>query len=327
MRTALFSDQPEDADAVFGAGRRERLAEVSTLYPEVVTRAHLADHAEALASVEAVFSTWGMWRPTDAQLDRMPALRAVFHAAGATNHFEDAFLERGIAVFSAWRANAVPVAEFVAAQILLGLKGYFRNVRELRARPVYRGVGQAFYGPGAHGETVALLGDGAIATLVRRRLADSDLHVLCLPTEPSQRTVSLDEAFRRAFVVSNHLPPTAENGRCITRAMLASMRPGAVFINTGRGQQVDTDGLVAAARERPDATFLLDVCDPEPVPPGHPLWTLPNVVLTAHIAGSLGDEVTRMADWMIDEFIRWRAGRPTRHHVPAPPRPVGATVG
>jgi phosphoglycerate dehydrogenase-like enzyme len=88
------------------------------------------------------------------------------------------------------------------------------------------------------------------------------------------------------------------------------MRENATFINTGRGGQVDQQGLVRAMRDRPDLTALLDVTVPEPLPDESELFTLPNVTLTTHIAGALGNEVVAMADFVIDEFLRWQDGKP-----------------
>ena len=89
------------------------------------------------------------------------------------------------------------------------------------------------------------------------------------------------------------------------------MPANASFINTGRGETVNHDDLVKVFRKRQDLTALLDVTDPaEPLPPESPLWSLPNVQISSHIAGAKGDEVGRVADFTIDEFERWRRGEP-----------------
>ena len=84
----------------------------------------------------------------------------------------------------------------------------------------------------------------------------------------------------------------------------------ATFINTGRGGTVDHEGLLQVLTARPDIMALLDVTDPEPLPLDHPLRDLPNVQLSAHIAGSIGNEVERMGEFAIDEFERWSRGEP-----------------
>jgi phosphoglycerate dehydrogenase-like enzyme len=93
------------------------------------------------------------------------------------------------------------------------------------------------------------------------------------------------------------------------------MRGGATFINTGRGATVVEADLTAVLQERPDLCALLDVTWPEPPEAGSPLYTLPNVWLSSHIAGSKGDEVRRMADWMIEEYQRCARDGSLRYEV------------
>jgi len=93
------------------------------------------------------------------------------------------------------------------------------------------------------------------------------------------------------------------------------MWKNAVFINTGRGAQVVEDDLVRVLRERPDLTALLDVTNPEPVEEGHPFYTLPNCLLTPHIAGSAGDEVARMGLYMLRECENYLSGKPNPYEV------------
>ena len=131
-------------------------------------------HEEALekgelGDVELFFSTWGMPALTPEQLARLPKLKAVFYAAGATDGFARPLFARNIKVLSAWQANAIPVAEFCTAQIMLGLKGYFRNTRSIKCRDDWAKA-HAMAGPGCYGETVALIGAGAIATLTKKML-------------------------------------------------------------------------------------------------------------------------------------------------------------
>jgi phosphoglycerate dehydrogenase-like enzyme len=93
------------------------------------------------------------------------------------------------------------------------------------------------------------------------------------------------------------------------------MRENAVFINTGRGAQVVEDDLVRILRERDDLTALLDVTYPEPPVEGHPFYTLPNCLLSPHIAGSAGDEVARMGEYMLAECKTYLAGEPCKYEV------------
>ena len=101
----------------------------------------------------------------------------------------------------------------------------------------------------------------------------------------------------------------------IDGALLGRMREGAVFLNTGRGRTVNEADLMETLRRRPDLTALLDVTHPEPPAADSPLFHLPNVRVTTHIAGSLNDEVHRLADFCLDEFDRYARGEPLRHAV------------
>jgi phosphoglycerate dehydrogenase-like enzyme len=96
------------------------------------------------------------------------------------------------------------------------------------------------------------------------------------------------------------------------------MSPTATFINTGRGAQVVEDDLVRAMTEQPDRCALLDVTWPEPCPPNHPFWSLPNVFLTPHIAGYAAREVYRLSDCMIEELDRYLRGEPNLYEVTLP---------
>lgn len=320
MKVAFLGD-PARIQRVFASGRREAVEALGEVLPGVVESHELDSRLAELEDVEALFSTWGMPALTPAQLDRMPKLRAVFYAAGAVNHFARPLLERGIMVSSAWQANGVPVAEFVLAQILLSCKGYFRNTREFAANPV---DGKACHvGPGAFGETVAILGAGAIGTKLIELLRTFRLEVIVydplLKPERTQtlgvRQASLEAAFREGFVVSNHLVDNSATVGLIDGNLLATMRPNATFINTGRGRTVRSDDLQTTLADRPDLTALLDVTDPEPLPPTSPLRQLPNIQISTHIAGSVGDEVLRLADYTIEDFTNFRDGRPFRYAV------------
>lgn len=302
LKAVFVCAKKETVDYVYSEAQRKKIAEVTDLMPEIVNAGNF-DSVD-LKDVEVIFSTWGMMCFTDEQLDRMPNLKAVFYGAGATDYFARPLLARGIKVISAWKANAIPVAEFVLAQIILSMKNYFSN-----------NWNNKFAGPGCYGETVALIGAGAISSKLQEMLKVLNLNVLVIPSRPERRTVSLEEAFRTAYVVSNHLPNREDNQKVLTKELFASMRQGATFINTGRGAQVDEAGLIEVLKARPDLTALLDVTFPEPPEAGSELYTLPNVRLTTHIAGSLNDEVHRMADYVIGDYLHFAAGEPLEHEV------------
>ena len=129
--------------------------------------------------------------------------------------------------------------------------------------------------------------------------------------------VSLEEMFSRCAVISNHLANNAQTRGMLNYDLFSKMEPHATFINTGRGAQVVEADLVRALTERPDLTAVLDVTFPEPPEAGHAFYTLPNCILTPHIAGSIGDEVVRMAEYMAEECHAWLTHTPPRYEVTA----------
>lgn len=309
-KSAILSANPSQIDYVYTPAQIQEIASITDFLPGIYS----AEDVESgkLADVEVLFSTWGMVQLDDALLERMPALKAVFYAAGATDYFARPLFARGIRVFSAWCANAIPVAEFCVAQIILGLKGYFRTSRSLTA-PEY--FNHKLAGRGVYGETVALIGAGAISNTVQKLLQAYRVNVVVVPSRREKRTVSLEEVFRTAMVVSNHLPDRDDNVGVLNGDLFRSMREGAVFINTGRGRQVNELEMIQVLEERSDLTALLDVTYPEPPPAGSKLYTLPNVKLTPHIAGSMNDEVHRMSEYMIEEYRRFASGEPCLYEV------------
>ena len=232
-KTIFLCNHPEQVNYVYSPDRKARLAELTDLREGTVTAEELANGG--FSDVEIVFSTWGMPSLSEEELAKyLPNLKAVFYGAGATDAFVRPLLARGVKVLSAWQANAIPVAEFCVAQILLSLKGYFRNSREIHRTGDWQS-GKPCIGPGVYGETVALIGAGAISTKVRELLQAFQINVVVVPSRPERRTVSLEEVFQTALVISNHLPNRDDNIGVLHRGLFASMRPGATFINTGRG--------------------------------------------------------------------------------------------
>jgi len=311
-------------DYIFSAGRQQRIEQLCTLHPTRITPENFSTEAENLKNLDVIFSTWGMFPLSAEQLDRLPALKAVFYAAGSVKHFAEPLLERGIKVTTAVEANAIPVAEFCLSQILLAAKGYFANNNKCRQKV----FNQCEAGRGNYGETVALLGIGAISRQLLTLLKPFNHRIIAvsgyLEKNPDlaqamgiAELVSIEEAFERAYVISNHLPNLPSNQKILTEHHFAMMREGATFINTGRGQQVDETGLINVMRQRGDLTALLDVTDPEPPLPDSPLYEVPNIWISAHIAGSQNDETIRMADYAIEECRRFIDGQPLQYEVTA----------
>ena len=281
----------------------------------ILTWDELVDQPETGRSAEFIFSTWGIPCVGEAEIAcYLPKLRLLFYAAGSVQDFARPFLRRGVRISTAAAINAIPVAEFAMAQIILANKGYF----QLNDRYKNNGFTAAWeYGDhfnGNYQETVGIIGAGAIGKRVIKLLAPFDLNILVydpfLPEEEAYKLgvqkAGLDEIFSTCRTISNHVPDNDRTKNMIDYTLLKKMKPYSTFINTGRGAQVVADDLCKALREQPGRSALLDVTDPiEPLPPEHELFTLPNAFITPHRAGSHTNEVRRMGQAMIDAYKRF----------------------
>lgn len=312
LKCFVVSDKTDQVNYVFTPQQFATIADLADFDGKIYSGDDL--RSGKLKEAEIIFSTWGMPSLTDKDMEFLPNLKFLFYAAGATDGFARPLLKKNIGLMSAWQMNAIPVAEFCYSQTLLALKGYFRNIRELNEKRDWaRDV--VPIGPGCYGEQVALLGAGAISQVFQEMLAKHNLDVIVIPSRPQNRTISIDEVFKTAMVVSNHLPDREDNQKCIGKSHFESMRIGATFINTGRGRQIDEEAMYEVFAARPDLTALLDVTYPEPPPANSKLYTLKNILISTHIAGSISDEVHRMSDCAIEEFRNYLKGEKVNYMV------------
>lgn len=313
MKAIYFNKNIKTVDWVFSAETQKALAEKLEILGKI-TPDEMDEKADILAKTECIFTTWGVPELTGEQIDKyFPNLKIVFYGAGSVQHFARPFIERGIHVCSSWQANGIPVAEFTVASILLSNKGSMRRADDYRADKS-KSTPNDF--PGNFGCKVGLIGFGAIGRKVAEYMKPFRVELMAYDPYVSDEVMAglgvkratLEEIFSQCQTISNHLPNNAQTRSMLTYELFKLMKPNATFINTGRGAQVVEDDLVRAMREEPRRTALLDVTWPEPCPADSPLWTLPNVVITPHIAGSLGDEVMRMGEYMRGECERFLNG-------------------
>jgi len=278
------------------------------------------EQKEALRETNLILSTWGMPALNAEFLKQAPSLIGVFYAAGSIKPFAtpEAFL-RGVRISSAQGANAIPVAEYASSAILLSLKQFWRHARAARERHAWHHLPV----PGAHRSIVGLVSLGAVGRMTAQMLATHDLEVLAYDPFASQETASklgvkltsLEEVFYRSDVVSIHAPWLPETENMINGRLLRMMKSGATILNTSRGAVINEPELYDVLQERPDISAVLDVTHPEPPRPDSPLHELENVFLTPHISGSMGNEITRMGRWMVDEVVRFLNGDTLKHEV------------
>lgn len=310
-------------DRIYGATEREDIAQRVEVIAPLQTPESIATDPAPLAEAELIFSGWGMLEVDQRFVDAAPNLRAIFYGAGTVRYFvTDALWQRGIRLTSAWGANAEFVAPYALAQIVLSLKRAWHFAGKVRAEGGYRPRTPV---PGLYTSTVGLVSLGQIGRRVARLLQQTLPAVRVLaydpfvsPAEASALDVELtglEELFRTCDVVSLHTPWLPETVGLITGELLASMKPDATFINTARGAVVNEPEMIAVLQQRPDLYALLDVTYPEPPVAGSPLYSLPNVLLTPHIAGALNSECRRMGRVMIEELDRYLAGEPMAYEI------------
>ncbi|MFJ6181976.1 hydroxyacid dehydrogenase [Streptomyces sp. NPDC092295] len=321
---AALAMKPDAAAAVLGPETLAALGAVCELTPPPVLDDFTTDRARAtLADVEILVTGWGCPPLDQAVLDLAPRLRAVAHTAGTIRgHITEACWERGIEVSSAAAANALPVAEYTVAMILLSGKRALERARDYRGardRDDWLGMDGAV---GNYGRTVGILSASLIGRRVIELLRPYDFRVLLHDPYVSDeeaaalgvRPVGLGELFAHSDTVSVHTPLLPATRGLVSRELLTSMRPDGVLINTARGAVVDQDALTDVLGEKL-IRAVLDVTEPETLPPDHPLWTCENALITPHLAGSQGNETRRLADLAVGEVERWAAGDGFAHPV------------
>lgn len=321
---AIFlCDNPETIARVYDTETRVTLGQCFDLRDGILTGDALAAQAP-LSGVQAVFSTWGMPALDVEQIRaQLPDLRWVFYGAGSVQYFARPFLAAGMRVFSAWGANAVPVAEYAVAQILMANKGFFQGLRRQQTggRQAFTEYHHCF--PGNYSIRIGVLGAGMIGKMVVSELRRHALEVLVYDPfvgdewlkQAGARRASLEDIFSTCQTITNHIANLPSTVGMLDYASFSRMLPNATFVNTGRGAQVVEDDLIRALRECPDRTAVLDVTWPEPPDEGSPLLTMENVILTPHIAGSTSNEVARMGAYMLEEAQRVLAGESAKWEV------------
>ncbi len=320
---AVFAMDPVHLPLLFPSPLMARLRRTAAIDPGLVVRDFAApETAVALAEAEVLITGWGCPHLDADALAAAPRLRTVLHAAGSVRSLVgEALWERGVTVSSAVTGNALPVAEYTLAMILLAGKDTFAQRERFRHTHTYPTPAET--APiGNLGRRIGVIGASRVGRRLLELLRPYDFEVLlhdpyvsvtdaaALGTE----LLPLDDLLSRSDIVSLHAPDIPETQRMLDRGRLALIRDGGVLINTSRGALIDHDALTDELLSG-RLTAILDVTEPEPLPPTSPLYKLPNVFLTPHIAGSLGNELARLGGIVVDELERLTAGLPPAHEV------------
>jgi phosphoglycerate dehydrogenase-like enzyme len=273
-----------------------------------------------IADTEVILSGWGMMKLDKEFLEAAPRLKAVLYGAGSVREFlTDEFWQRGIRLTSAYRANGIPVSEYTIAVMVLGLKQVLKSsqttcrerrfVRPTEAQGMFR-------------SKIGVIGAGVVGSGVLNRLKGYEVETFCYdPCLTPERArelgttpMGMDEIFRTCDCVTVHAANIPSTEGMITGAHLRTMKEGAVFINTARGAIVREQEMIEVLKEGRIFAFI-DVTEPEPPAPDSPLYTLPNVFLTPHTSGAIGQERHRQGEYVLEELKCFLKGEPARYPV------------
>ena len=265
----MYIIDPEDWARVYTPELQAEVESLVSVLSPVMSADQVLSRPDLLGQVDIILSGWGGPKFDKAFLELAPQLQAVFYGAGAVRYMlTEHFWEREIVLPAANIINAIPVAEFSLAHILLGMNRAWAQTREVRNRRTFAQLPV----PGAYRSTVGLISMSTIGRLVLQHLEHFDMHVVAYdPTlseeealELGVELVSLEELFSVSDVVSLHAPLIPETEGLITGTLLANMKHGATFINTSRGSIVRETEMIEVLCARPDLIAVLDVTDPEP---------------------------------------------------------------
>lgn len=270
-----------------------------------------------LGQIDILVTGWGCPMVSEEVIRSAPNLKLIAHAAGTVKFtVAPAVYEAGVRVTHAADANAVPVAEFTLASIIFANKRVFELRDRYRADPARRSSYALMDEPiGNYHRTIGLVGASRIGRKVARMLEGFDFTVLVSdpfvqkgdPITANAELVDLDSLMTRSDVVSIHAPSLPSTRGMIGARQLRLMKDGAALINTARGALVDEAALIAELMTG-RIHAVIDVTDPEIPASGSPLYSLPNVFLTPHVAGAVGAERLRLGQMAIEEIERFVAG-------------------
>ena len=280
--------------------------------------------AGRIGPYDGLVTCWGSPRITDEVLDAAPNLKVIAHSAGSVKGIvKENVLERGIKVSSASIAMAPAVAEFSLILTFLGLRPIYEYDFGMR-RAVRQWDSQEEFGVGWEiaSSRIGVVGAGMVGRLyiAKTRALGADVGVYDpyltgeSASELGATKLDLAELLESCPIVVIHAPTTPETHHMIGAAELALMPDNGYLINTARSWVVDQEALLAELRSG-RIRAALDVFDEEPLPLDHPFRSLPNVLLTPHIAGATMQTRDRQGECAVRDLENALAGRPLAHEV------------
>lgn len=253
-----------------------------------------------------------MGAPADVELiNRMPELQVVQTLTAGVDNVRGRIPE-GVTLCNAAGVHDASTAELAVGLMLSRLRGI-----DDAARDTVTGQWQPRTRTALADSRVMIIGFGGVGQAIARRL--EGFEVIVIPVGSRARdgvhaVSELPDLLPQADVVVLAVPLTADTEGLVDAGFLASMKPGALLINVGRGRVVDTTALVAALRVG-RIIAALDVIDPEPLPPDHSLWSVPGILITPHVGGNTTAFEPRARQLVADQLRRFATGEDLRNVV------------
>lgn len=288
-----------------------KVTDVSTLLYED-QRGDFTHKAEYDAILKDTGVMFGFRLPKDA-LKRAPKLKWIqMMTAGVERYLDADMIKSDVVITNASGLAAIPIAEWLMTVMLMSARQmprYFRNQQESKWERYSSAI--------LRGKTVGIIGLGAIGTKTARLANSFGMKVIgCRRSQRRARYCDaivprekLPELLAESDFVIIAVPWTPETNGMIGAKELASMKPTAFLLNIGRGDIINEPELIKALETKRVAGAGLDVFSQEPLPPSSPLWKLPNVIMTPHIAGSMEDYVGQACDMFVKNLERYVAGK------------------
>jgi len=282
--------------------------DATSLAPEL--EAHLAD-AEGLFCLLTIPLRKGL-------LDRMPCLRVISNmAVGVDNVDVAACTARRIPVGNTPGVLTDATADLTMSILLSAARRLPESAQDARTGHWKTWSPTGWLGADLRGATLGIVGLGKIGRAVAERARGFGLRIVYTDTSPRPDVaaelgatfLSFDELLRQSDFVSLHCPLTSETRGLINEAALRRMKPTAILVNAARGPVVDTAALTRALAEGRIAAAALDVTDPEPLPPDHTLYSLPNCLIIPHIGSATRGTRRRMAEMACENLLAGLEGR------------------
>lgn len=224
----------------------------------------------------------------------------------------------GLRLTNAKGIHGIPISENVVSYIVAHYRG-LRRILENQQKHKW----QRFVPEEAYGKTVAILGIGAIGKEIAKRCKAFEMYVIGVKRTMSEvpycdevlTADMMDEALSRADVVVMVMPFTGETYKILDGEKLSKMKKGAIFVNVGRGQTVDTDALVSALQSGQLAGAMLDAMDPEPLNDDSPLWNMDNVLISPHMSAETPLYMDRAFEVFQKRAAEFLAGKPMKDEI------------